>query len=80
MADSELTQEDALVGILALLAAERDERAASHPIGSSAIRKTELVLADAGIATPIIARLLNKKPNTVAKTIARARGKGNGES
>jgi DNA-directed RNA polymerase specialized sigma24 family protein len=74
-----LTLEEAMSALVALHVEEREERIASGAGG----RRTELVLADAGIATSVIARLLNKKPDTVAKAITRARkasGEGEGQA
>lgn len=71
-----LTQEQLLLGVVALLAADRDDRIATAGPSSSAIRKTEVVLADAGLAALDIAKILNKKANSVTKTITRARAKG----
>ena len=74
-----LTSEQAMVGILALLAADREDRTASRDrVSSEQARKTELVLADAGLTAAQIGRILGKKPNSVAKTISRARAKGIG--
>lgn len=72
----ELSMERAIVGLLALLAADRDERLAAVERGKPVPpRRTEIVLADAGFTPHQIGGLLNKKPNSVAKTIARARTK-----
>jgi len=63
----------ALSGILALLAADRDDRLRESNNGDR--RKTELVLADAGLTAGEIGKVLNKKANSVSKTIQRARAK-----
>jgi DNA-directed RNA polymerase specialized sigma24 family protein len=74
-----LRAEAALAGILALLAADRDDRL-RDPNSSERARRTELVLADAGLTPQEISKVLNKKPNTVAKMISRARSKAAGAS
>lgn len=71
----ELTVERAMIGLLALMAADRDERVAALDKSSAPPRRTEVVLADAGLTAQQIGLLLNKKPNSVAKTVARARQK-----
>lgn len=58
-----------LLGILALLAADRDDRRED-----AAPRKTEVVLADAGFSLTEIASLLGKNRETVKSTVRRARG------
>jgi len=63
-------QDAALAGILALLAADREEKINDLPV-----RRTELVLADAGLSTAEIGSVLGKKSGTVAKAISRARSK-----
>ncbi len=60
----------ALRGLLALQATERDER-----LGNADARRTEVILADAGLSTGAIATLTGKKPDTVRKSIERARKK-----
>ena len=74
-----MDQRDALIGILALLAADREERVIAQAKSGAELRRTEVVLADAGIAPAHIAQLLDKKPNSVLKTIARARAKTGGK-
>lgn len=64
--------EQALVGILALLAAARDDRVTSDP-GPTNSRRTELILSDVGLTTSQIAVVVGKKPNTVSKLLSRAR-------
>jgi DNA-directed RNA polymerase specialized sigma24 family protein len=71
----ELTVERAMIGLLALMAADRDERVAAHDKSPAPPRRTEVVLADAGLTSQQIGLLLNKKPNSVAKTISRAKQK-----
>ena len=56
--------------MLALQAAERDER-----LGNAEPRRTEVILADAGLSTGAIATVTGKKPDTVRKSIERARKK-----
>lgn len=63
-------QEAALAGILALLAADREDKISDLPA-----RRTELVLADAGLSAAEIGSVLGKKSGTVARTISRARSK-----
>lgn len=70
-----LTLEQAMGGILALLAAEREERINSDKTVTKNLRKTEVVLAESGMTPAQIAGLLGKKSNSVAKTIQRARTK-----
>lgn len=55
-----------LLGILALLAADRDER-----VGESTPRRTELILADAGFSPRVIAQLLGKEHEAVRSTLRR---------
>jgi DNA-directed RNA polymerase specialized sigma24 family protein len=67
-----LTLEQAMVGVLAMLAAERDDQ--SNPARRPEDRrKTEIILADAGLTPAQIGQILGKKANTVAKTLQRAR-------
>lgn len=68
----QLSLEQAMAGVLAMLAAARDDEAAPNRKPEER-RKTEVILADAGIAVVQIAQILGKKPNTVSKIIARAR-------
>lgn len=72
--DAVISSEAALAGILALLATERDDRLGETPTDKQ--RRTELVLADAGLTATEIGIVLNKKPGTVAKAVSRARAKG----
>jgi DNA-directed RNA polymerase specialized sigma24 family protein len=65
-----LGQEKALSALVALMAAEREERIESSGNGA---RPTEVILADAGLSNNEIAGLLDKKRDTVQKTIQRAR-------
>jgi DNA-directed RNA polymerase specialized sigma24 family protein len=66
----ELDQEKALAGVLGLLVAEREERLSDKRDP----RKTEVILADAGLATSDIAKLMGKNYGAVTKTIQRSRG------
>ena len=52
------------------MAAEREDRLEPSANGA---RRTEVVLAGAGLSNSEIAALLDKKPDTVKKTIQRAR-------
>jgi DNA-directed RNA polymerase specialized sigma24 family protein len=70
-----LTNEQVMAGILGLLAAEREDRLAQKDNPKAEIRKTEVVLADAGLTSAQIGKILDKKPNSVTKTISRARAK-----
>lgn len=68
-----------MVGVLALLAADRDDRLALGDRQAPEPRKTEVVLADAGLTAAQIGQLLGKKANSVTKTISRARGKADND-
>lgn len=69
--DSEtpISGEVALAGILALLVVEREERIND----GRAAQKTELVLADAGVPTEVIAALVGKNVAAIRKAVQRAR-------
>jgi DNA-directed RNA polymerase specialized sigma24 family protein len=58
-----------MVGILTLLIDEREERIKENKDA----RKTEILLADAGLPGPTIATLMGKKPDAVRKTLQRGR-------
>jgi hypothetical protein len=62
-----LVTDQILLGILALLAADRDER-----VEGSKPRRTELILADAGFGPREIAQLLSKEHEAVRSTVRRA--------
>lgn len=64
-----LSAERALGGILAMLVAARDDPHAD-PADK---RKTEVILADAGLTATEIAALVGKKVDAVRKTLQRAR-------
>jgi DNA-directed RNA polymerase specialized sigma24 family protein len=66
--------EKALTAMLALMVAEREERLS----GDSTGRKTEVILASAGLAPAEIAALVGKKYDTVQKTILRANADSGG--
>lgn len=66
--NTEVELRDALVGLLALTIADRNER-----LSSASARPSDLVLADAGLAVGAIARLTGRKPDTVRKAISRGR-------
>ena len=70
----QVTLEQAMSGILALLAVARDD-AAFPDRKSEDRRKTEVILADVGLTPAQIGQLLAKKPKTVSATIIRSRGK-----
>jgi DNA-directed RNA polymerase specialized sigma24 family protein len=56
-----------LIGILALLAADRNERIEDKPP-----RRTEIVLAEAGLTPQEIANVVGGNPEAVRSTIRRA--------
>lgn len=66
-----LDQSKALAGVLALLAADREERVAADK--TKTLGRTEVVLARGGLAAPEIARLPNKPEAGVRKAIQRGR-------
>lgn len=68
---STATLEASMRGVLALLADERESRVGND----RGARKTELVLADAGLSIGEIASLLGKNYDTVKQTIRRGRTK-----
>lgn len=71
-----LSLEQVMAGILAMLVAEREDRLATLTGKTLASpKRTELILADSGLSVQQIAGLLGKKPNTVTKTISRARSR-----
>ncbi len=59
--------DSALLGILALLAADRSEREPEPAIA------TEVVLSAAGLSSQLIANILGKKPDAVRMKINRAK-------
>ncbi len=63
-----LGQEKALSALVALTAADREERIEPSANGA---RPTEVILAAAGLSNGEIGGLLDKKRDTVAKTILR---------
>lgn len=65
--DDAIDLETALVGVLALLIAQREDVEAADR------RKTEVVLSDAGMSPTQIGRLLGKRPDAVRMAISRAR-------
>lgn len=65
----ELDQDKALAGVLGLLVAEREERLSDKKDP----RKTEVILADAGLAIGDIAKLMGKKYDAVKMAIRRGR-------
>jgi DNA-directed RNA polymerase specialized sigma24 family protein len=68
-AETTLTGDKALVGMLALLVAEREDRLSDD----KDVRKTEVVLASAGLTANEIAALMGKKVDAVRKAIQRGR-------
>lgn len=68
--DDRLELETALIGILALLAAEREER-----LSGTEPARTELVLANAGLPIRDIAKILGKNYQAVQKVVWRGRPK-----
>lgn len=70
-----LPLEQAMSGILALLAAEREERVNPDKDPNKEPRKTEVILADSGMSPAQIAVVLGKKGKLVSQTIIRARKK-----
>ena len=65
-----LGQDKALSALVGLMVAEREERLEPSPNGP---RPTEVILATAGLGNAEIAALLDKKRDTVQKTVLRAR-------
>ncbi|MFC6157187.1 hypothetical protein [Kribbella jiaozuonensis] len=61
--------EELLLGILTLLADEREQRIKD----SSSEPRTELLLSNAGLGNDVIARAVNKNPDAVRMVIARAK-------
>lgn len=61
--------ESIMLGILALLAAERDERQDD----TAKARRTEVILAAAGMSAGEIGKVLGKSRDAVRMTIARAK-------
>lgn len=69
--DSSIDLEVALVGLLALAIADREELTRDRPEA----RKSEVILSNAGMDAPQIARLVGKNVEAVRKTIQRARSR-----
>jgi hypothetical protein len=67
VAEETATTDPALLGILALLAADRAEREPEPELA------TELILDAAGLDHRLIAGILGKKPNAVRMKISRAK-------
>jgi DNA-directed RNA polymerase specialized sigma24 family protein len=67
----QIPPESAMAGVLALLVDERDERAKDN----KEARKTELILAEAGLSPDDIATVMDKNVGAVRKTIQRGRGR-----
>lgn len=69
-----------MAAILGVLIADREDRiAASDGKGREIPRRIELILADAGLSVQQISALLNKKPDTVAKSISRSRSRASSD-
>ena len=66
----QITQDKAITGVLAMLVAEREDRLGGEGADE---RKTEAVLATAGLSVSEIAPLVGKSTDAVAKAIQRAR-------
>lgn len=73
MTDSVELQEirDLLRALVALAIDERETRLTETPIHT----KSEVLLSEAGLSTPMIAAVMNKKSDAVRKAISRARSK-----
>jgi DNA-directed RNA polymerase specialized sigma24 family protein len=70
--ESKVTSERILTGILALLAADREDRvAAARTSESSPIKSPEVVLATAGLSPREIAGVLGKPHEAVRSTLRR---------
>jgi DNA-directed RNA polymerase specialized sigma24 family protein len=67
--DAEVSSEAVMTGILALLVDDRERRIT----GDKDARKTEVLLADAGLPAPEIASLMGKNTGAVRMAIQRAR-------
>jgi DNA-directed RNA polymerase specialized sigma24 family protein len=67
---AQITQDKAIRGVLAMLVAEREDRLAAEDADQ---RKTEAVLATAGLTANEIAPFVGKSTEAVAKAIQRAR-------
>jgi hypothetical protein len=65
--EPDVTADLAILGVLALLAADREDRIA----GGSNIRRTEPILNTAGFAIGQIAKLLGKKYDTVHNAVTK---------
>jgi DNA-directed RNA polymerase specialized sigma24 family protein len=72
----EIGADRVLVALLALIAADRDDRVAASGTG----RRSELVLADAGLTVSEIAKVTGRKYEAVKTAIRRARLKENPSS
>ena len=66
----QISPDSAMAGVLALLVDEREERTKD----SKEARKTELILAEAGLTPDDIAAVMDKNVGAVRKTIQRGRG------
>lgn len=73
MATEQSDSEALLLGILALLAEDRRVRGDDNP-------KTEVLLAEAGLPIPLVARIVRKQPEAVRKAVSRAKGRITGET
>lgn len=71
MPDEQSFSEKVLVGLLAMMCADRDERLAAGAPG----RKPELILHDAGFSIAEIVRVTGRNYNTVKTIVRRGRSK-----
>lgn len=71
MPDEPSFSEKVMIGVLAMLCADRDERLAAGAPG----RKPELVLYDAGLSIAEIVRITGRNYNTVKTIVRRGRSK-----
>jgi DNA-directed RNA polymerase specialized sigma24 family protein len=67
----EIPPESTMAGLLALLVDEREARTRDD----KEARKTEVLLADAGLSVDDIATVMGKNPGAVRKSIQRGRGR-----
>lgn len=68
--------EKVMVGLLAMICADREERLNAGAVG----RKPEVILAEAGLSVGDIARVTGRKYNTVKTIVRRGRAKSSKEA